>query len=188
MTSPFYIVIWVAGICGLSLLWDKGIKPLALGLFRERIFELRFSLFRLGMTGELPFDSKLYRRTETLLCGLLRFAHRVTFMTYIFSKAEQEKDKKLKDHVDVTAEINLEMSRLAPEARKNFGKIMRDVSRAILLYMAFTSMFFLAASIPIALLRVLGIWRSEKAKEVSNVIEQEAYRSASEQPLTLATA
>ena len=69
----------VGALCAAYFLWTLGIRKFILDMIGERIFELRFELFRLCMNGELEFDDDAYRALETLLSGLLRFGHRISF-------------------------------------------------------------------------------------------------------------
>jgi hypothetical protein len=188
MHNPFYLMVWVAGVCCLWLLWDWAIKSLFLDFFRERVFELRFCLFRMGMDGEVPFDSDVYRQLEVLLCGLLRFSHRISFLTFIFSKMEQKHLIKTEDHVDVAKEISLKIKQLNPDTQEKLVEMLDSVRNAILLYMIFTSLSILSISIVLFLARHIGVWRSEEAKKISGVIEQEAYRAESKRNLTLSPA
>lgn len=183
MQNPIYVLSAVTAACGLWFLWNLGLKPLFLDMFREQIFEVRFRLFRLGMIGELPFDSDAYRALETLLCGLLRFGHRVTFSTYIFSSVEQSRARKEdRDYVDVAQQIGLKVSRLAPETQQKVGAILSDARSAVILYIAFTSLIFLVLLVGWAVLRFLGIRRPSKAK-LSHPVEQEVYRAELRRPL-----
>jgi hypothetical protein len=184
MQNPIYLFSWVLGACALWFLWTLGIKRLFMDLFRERVFELRFQLFSLGMTNELPFDSDTYRTLETLMCGLLRFGHRITFLTFIFSRLEQNEAKKEKDYVDVSQQMALQISRLDANTQKKLREILAGVHLAIVLFMGFTSLLFLLTAAVLAVSKSLGLWRSERAEaELSGVIEREAYRSEARRPL-----
>jgi hypothetical protein len=184
MQSPIFLVSWAAGLCALWFLWSLGIKRLLLDGFRERLFELRFELFRLGCDGSLPFDSDTYRSLETLINGLLRFAHRVFFMSYVLSRIEQEQAKKDKDYVDVSKQLALKISRLDPTARSKVIGILNSIRSAIVLYMTFSSLFLFALIMVLLFLKRLGLWRPDNAKaELSGVIEREAYRFGDRHPL-----
>jgi hypothetical protein len=185
MHSPFYLLIWVTGVCCLWVLWDLGFRRVFLDLFRERIFELRYALFRLGMDGELHFDSDVYRTLEILMCGLLRFGHRMTLLTYIFSRVEQKEAKREKNHLDLSQQLELKISRLDPHVQPKVRALLHEVRRDILLYMAFTSLWFLAILFAGMVARGLGVWRSDR---VTNVIEQEAYWAESRGKACLAAA
>lgn len=189
MQTSFYLLTWITGLCALWFIWDVAIKSLILDLFRDRLFELRFELFRLGMTGELPFDSPTYRTIETLICGLLRFGHRVTLLTVFCSKMEQDKAKTRKDFVDVGAQIALQISRLDPEVQCKLTATLEGLRRAILLYAAFTSLFFLAAFLILTIAKVFGRTQPDRAEaRFSGVIESEAYRAETGRSLVTTTA
>jgi hypothetical protein len=177
MDGALYLLVWVTGLCCLWIFWDQVVKRLLLDLFRERVFELRFDMFRLGMENKIDYNSEVYRQLETLLCGLLRFGHRVTFLTWVFSRAEQERAKKRKDYQDFSSQIALKISRLDPGVQAELSRILSEVSKAIMLYMAFTSLFFLGWFALTLLAKLVGLWRSESVKVVSGVVEQEAYRA-----------
>jgi hypothetical protein len=189
MQSPVLLLSWVIALCVLWFLWSFGIKRLLLDGFRERLFELRFELFRLGVSGEVPFESDTYRSLEILINGLLRFAHRITFLTYLLSVIEQEKAKKDKDYVDTSKQIALKISRLEPDARSKVVNILSSMRTAILLYMVFSSLFFTAVVAVFMILRRTGLWRPEQARaNLTGVIEREAYRFESRRPLKVALA
>lgn len=187
MQSPIYFLSWTAAACLLWLFWSFGIKRLFLDIFRERLFEIRFEMFRLGISGELPFDSETYRTLETLICGLLRFAHRITFLTFLFSRIEQERAQKEKDYVDIGLQISLMISRQDSKTQARLLKILQDLKTAIYVYMAFSSLFLLSLIIVYKVARVLGLWQPGKAeKEISGVVEREAYRAESMRPFRVA--
>ena len=189
MQSSFYLLTWISGLCALWFLWDIGIKKLLLDLFRERLFELRFELFKLGVSGEVAFDSHIYRNLETLICGLLRFGHRITLITFFFSKVEQDRAKKRNDFIDVGQQIALQISRLQPPVQQKLTATLESLRKAILLYAAFTSLFFLAAFVVLTIAKAFGFWRPDQATaEFSGVIESEAYRAESRRSLVVATA
>lgn len=186
MHSPIYILVLVAGLSCLWLFWEYAVKNLLLDVFREQVFVQRFALFQLGMNGQLAFDSEIYRQIETLLCGLLRFGHNVTFLTFMFSREQQEKAKSRTDYVDVSQEIAAKIALLNPDVQAEVAKILLRVQRAILLYVSFTSLLFLIASIGFTLAKLVGVWRPEKAKEISDVVEREAYRAELKRSTVLA--
>ncbi len=189
MLNPGYLLSWVGALCAAWFLWTLGVRRLLLDGMRERLFELRFRLFRLGATGELPFDSEAYRALELLICGLLRFGHRITFLTFLFYKIEIERAKKERDYIDVSQQITLKISRLKPETQGKLGLIMKDVQSALILYMAFSSLFFLSIYSVMKVCKWLGLWHPENAREgVTRVIEREAYLAESRRGIRLATA
>ncbi|WP_263367010.1 hypothetical protein [Edaphobacter bradus] len=186
MQSPIYLMSWVSAACAIWLVWSLGIKPLVLDAYRERLFELRFQLFQLGVDGKLSFNSDTYRTLETLLCGLLRFAHRVTLVTYALSRIEQDKAKKEPDHGNLSQQITLKISRTDPEAQEKLYKLMNELRDAIFLYIAFSSILFMLIAAAFGIAQLLGLWHPEKTKkELTGVIETEAYRTEAKRHLTL---
>lgn len=189
MQSPVFLLSAAAAVVAMWFIWSLGIRKLLLDLMRERLFEVRFELFRLGLSGELPFDSEAYRSIEMLICGLLRFGHRIMFTTYLVSLVETEKAKKEKDYVDVSQQIALKVSRLNPETQVKVLQILQRSHSAFMRYMALSSLFFLAIACVFALLRLLQLWDPDKAEaEVTRVIEREAYLAESRHGARLALA
>jgi hypothetical protein len=179
MQSELYLTIIVMAVAGLWFVWDLGLKKLFLDGFRERLFELRFQLFKMGESGELSFDDEAYRAIETLICGLLRFGHRVTFMGFILSMREQALAKKSDDYVDYSKQIELKISRTPPDVQSQLRKILSDVHSMVTIYMAVSSLLFMVASVVLALLRGLNLFRNFGKREISSVLESEAYRAES---------
>jgi hypothetical protein len=178
MENSIYLLSWVAGLCALWFLWSLGIKPLVLDFFRERLFELRFQLFRLGMNGELDFGNDTYRTLETLLCGLIRFSHRITFLTFIFSLVEQEKAKKEKGYADLGQQIALKISRLDPDTQTKLKALLTGVRSAIILYLVFSSVLFMTIIFLYYVRRLVGLGpKTDDTDEISSVVEREAYRA-----------
>jgi len=189
MQNPIYLVSAVASICGAYLVWSLGIRKLFLDLMRERLFELRFDLFRLAMSGELSFENDAYRSLETLFNGLLRFGHRISFLTWVYSSRAIARAQQEKDYVNVSSQIALKISRLNPEAQKKITRILDDVHTAVIVYMGVSSLFFLLIFSVSKLLGALGLVNFDKKKKVAReVIEREAYVSESRRGLRLAAA
>jgi hypothetical protein len=185
MHSPLYAMICIAGIASLWFLWDRGFRSLYLDLFRERIFEARFALFRLGMDGKIPYDSDLYRQLEVLLCGLLRFGHRATLLSYISLKAHQEQLKNENDYIDISSQIALKISNLEPGIQLEIAHLLSDVRRSILSYLASASLLALAIASVLRVLRMFGIYKPDEAAKISHVVEQEAYQAERKRGLPL---
>ena len=123
------------------------------------------------------------------MCGLLRFAHRITFLTFVFSAVEIEKAKKEKDYVDISQQITLKITRLQPETQAKLGSILKDAHSVLLVYMALSSLFFLSIFAVVKVCKLLGVWHSDNTREgVTRVLEREAYLAETRRGLNLATA
>jgi hypothetical protein len=179
MQSPIYLVIWVTAACAALLIWSLGIKRLILDKFRQRVFELRFELFTLGMNGELSYDDPAYRSYEVLLCGLLRYAHRISALTYFVSVIERNRAKKSKDYVDVSQQIHLRVSRLSPPLQDKLNEIAKKANTVITLYMVFSSLPFAALIISFVIARRLHfIGNEQDAKDTNEQLSRPIVREA----------
>lgn len=186
MQSPLYFMALVGAATGIWLLWDVALKGLFLDAQRERIFELRFKLFELGMRGEVSFDSEAYRTLETLLCGLLRFGHRFTFLTFILSIMEQERTKKDKDYADFTNQLELKISRESETAQVKLREILKSVNTAVVVYTSVSSLIFLSCAMIFGMLRAMHLVDQSGRRIVSSVIERDAYMEESRRPRLVA--
>ena len=177
MQSPVYLLDWFAAACAAWLIWSLGIKSLLLDLFRERLFEIRFGLFSLGLNGELDFNDPAYRSIETLFCGLLQFAHRISFLTYIVSVRERYRAMKDKDYVDVSKLIALRVSRLDPTLQSELNKLAYEARKALTLYMVFNSLPLFTLITTMGIAQRLGLIHLENGgrEQVSLPIEREAF-------------
>lgn len=189
MASELYLLSAVGSVCAFYFIWTLGIRKLFLDILRERLFELRFSLFNLGMNEEMVFDDEAYRSLEILFNGLLRFAHRLTFLTYVLSSIETSKVQKEKDYVSVSAQISLKVSRLEPDVQAKISEILKEAMSAVLIYLAASSLFFLTLYCALKLLDAVGIVQlGEKEDDAREAIEREAYIMGSKQGLNLSAA
>lgn len=177
MRSEIDLTIMTIAIGGLWYLWDQGLKKLFLDWFREQLFELRFELFSLAESGKLSFDDEAYRSIETLLCGLLRFAHRVTFAGFLLSVREQAQAKKSDEYIDYHKQIELKISRTPAAIQETLRRILAQTHVMVSVYMAVCSLLFMAAAVVYASLRALNLVRDWSKKEISSVVENEAYRA-----------
>lgn len=156
------------------------VRKLFLGIFRERLFKLRFDLFRVAASGEIAFDNEAYRSLETLICGLLRFAHRVTLVGFVLSSIEQGRARKANEYVDYHSQIQLKISRDTSEVQEKLCHVLAEVQNAVFVYMFFSSLIVILLGIPLYLLsKMLNF--SGKSRQFSRVMESEVYRAESQQ-------
>jgi len=189
MLNPIYLSSAIAAVCGMYVVWALGIRRLLLDLMREKIFELRFELFRLGTTGEIEFEDPAYRMLETLFCGLLRFGHRITFLSFVISKFATSQAEKEKDYVNVSAQIALRVSQLRPETQAKILEMLKGIQSILMIYIGCSSLLFLSIFSVYKMLEILGIKHLGETKErVVDAIEREAYIAESRRGLQLAPA
>ena len=79
MTAGF-IVRTTLTLLGLILAWRFMVLPTMHDRFRQRLFEIRRSLFLLVADGKVGSTEPAYRQLRDMINGLLRFAERVTLI------------------------------------------------------------------------------------------------------------
>jgi len=87
----------VVSIVHLSLALSLGwvlvfwcVKNYRLDAFRQRLFALRDQLFDYAANGEVPFDHPAYQMLRTRINGMIRFAHRVSFLRLFLTVTVQQ--------------------------------------------------------------------------------------------------
>ena len=83
--APFEMLMACLGAAGCWFLWFYFIKEYRVAAFREQLFSLRDQLFAVAVEGQMSFDDPAYSELRSLINGMIRFAHRVTFLTLIIS-------------------------------------------------------------------------------------------------------
>jgi hypothetical protein len=175
MTNSVYFTIGLVAFLGLCFMWDIALKELFLNMFRERVFGLRFELFEMGVSGELPFDDDTYRSVEILLCSVLRYAYRFTWLRFYLWEKEQNQAKQEKNYEDLGQQLSLKISRTEPAVQAKLNSVVARLHDALIMYMAFTSLYFLAGFAVYYVRGRFGARSAPKDKKVTSVLEQEAY-------------
>jgi hypothetical protein len=134
-------------------------------------------LFQIAESGELPFDDQAYRSIETLLCGLLRFGHRLTFLSFFLSSREQSLARKDKDYIDYAKQIELKVMRTPAPVQKKLASILAETHKAVLIYVSVSSLLFMIAAALFAFLRAVNLTKNAGNRAISSVVESEAYRA-----------
>lgn len=183
------LLIWVTALCVIGLIWNFGIKAMLLDGLRERLFQLRSELFSLAVEGEISYSDPAYRSFEMLLCGLLRFAHRITFLTYCFSVYQQSLASKDKNRVDLGQQIALRVSRLDATTQEKLNRITIETRNAVFLYMFLSSVPLFTLVSTRLFLKYSGLLPLEDTKsQLISPIEEEAYRCEKRKKLRVAYA
>jgi hypothetical protein len=178
MTSGFvHLFITICAACGMILVWQVGVKSLALDAFRARLFEIRRELFYLGESGRIRFDDDAYRMLEARINALIQFAHRVSFITFLLSFVENQRAKRQKDYVNITEEFSLTLSRVADaEVRRDMEHMMERISTALLCYFVITSHVVQLGMLALTFQRLFSPSRVKKREQqTAYVFEREAY-------------
>ena len=129
---------------GLLFLLHSLYRRLFLDLFRGRLFLLRERWFDLALDPKstLRFDSDLYRSVEQSLCGILRFAHRISFMFFVIQRVS-ERVQNIEMDVAPVERINKSVDSIDDDYTRNMAfQIWKDIPATMLVYMACTSILF----------------------------------------------
>lgn len=179
----------VAFLFVIYFLWRR----LRLDIFRDHLFRLRERWFDLALDSDstLQFDSPLYRSVEQSLCGMLQFAHRVSFSFVVLMRIG-ERIQNIESDVEPIERITRDVKQIPDEyTRTKAVDIWTGIPAAILNHMVLTSIvFFLLAAIRFVLL-LLRRRHERSTKEsvlkqhepVLEKIETTAYRSLASEPV-----
>lgn len=120
-------------------------RRLRLDIFRDHLFHLRERWFDLALdpSSTIQFDSPLYRSVEQSLCGMLQFAHRVSF-SFIVLVRIGERIQNIETDVEPIERITGSIKKIPDEYTRNKAVDIWDgIPVAILNYMMSTSLVFL---------------------------------------------
>jgi hypothetical protein len=166
--AAFEMLIACVGAAGCWVLWFFFIKDYRLSNFRESLFSLRDELVQCVAEGHLTFEDSAYVELRSLINGMLRFAHRVTFLSLITSvrsssvdDPDQDPYRRWKDAVDL----------LAPDAKARVESIHNRLWSAFMGQLVSGSVCLLGTSL---LLTPLFFLRSQVRRFFSAKYEPES--------------
>ena len=181
--------VGVALLFLIYFLWRR----LRLEIFRDHLFQLRERWFDLALDSgsTIHFESPLYRSVEQSLCGMLQFAHRVSFSFVVLVRIG-ERIQNIETDVEPIERIEESIRKIPDEyTRSKSVEIWKGIPMAILGHMMSTSLvFFFLTTVQFVLL-FLRRRRTRAAKEsvmkrnepVFEKIETTAYRNLAPESL-----
>lgn len=173
-----YFFATVLSFSGLYLIWEFAWRPSILDAYRSRLFEIRNYLFNLGASGKISFDDPAYRSIELLINGLIRYAHRLSFVSYIQSMQKKEDVDAAHGSIRFSERLGVQLEKASPEVRDEIKRLHRMVSRAVFYYLIATSIVC-KLSVLVAILLIPfdpENARNKKDKAV-RLIENQAYNA-----------
>jgi hypothetical protein len=175
-----YVLVTVVSLSCVWSVWQFGFKPMFLDGFRQRLFELRLELFAFAEQGRISYDDEAYRAIEILLNGLIRYAHRMSFLTWVCTVRENARARReSKDIPDFGQQVALKIARLDPEMQIQISQLLSKVHSALALYLTANSLVFKLAAVWVLILRMCRpVETKEQFTQQVFVLEYEAYRSA----------
>jgi hypothetical protein len=176
--AAFEMLIAATGAAGCWVIWFYLIKDYRVSNFRERLFSLREELFQFAALGHVSFDDPAYVELRALINGMLRFAHRVTFLTLITSVRNSSADDTDQNPYQRWKES---LDHLAPETQKQLELLHDKLFSAFMGQLVSGSVVLL----PISLLLTAGFFlRSQLTKFFSaSSPEETSPKSAMERDL-----
>lgn len=118
-------IVSLSGLIALWAFWYYLWKPQRVDIVRQKLFALRSDLFDLAADGALPFDHPAYTQLRLLINGLIRFAHRATFLNLILAAKQSEKIPS-----DVLIAWQKSVQKLPEESRNQLMAVHEKVSDA----------------------------------------------------------
>lgn len=79
MASQIHLVFFIIGTTVFWLVYHTQYRECRILYLRERLFEIRDSLFQDAKNGKLSFDDEAYGLIRLTLNGMIRFAHELSF-------------------------------------------------------------------------------------------------------------
>lgn len=154
------LIVSTGSLFGLWFLYFKLYRDYRTDLFRQRLFRLRDDLFEEARRGALSFDDPSYRMLRGLLNGYIRFAHRVSFLSFVFFAWSYEPAA---DSTSALAEWNRELSKHKGDSRKLLEKYHQTAHLLLIDQVVFTSFFLAVAALTMIL--ALGVKRVLKERD-----------------------
>ena len=180
--------IGIAFLFLIYFLWRR----LRLEIFRDHLFHLRERWFDLALDSgsTIKFESLLYRSVEQSLCGMLQFAHRVSFSFVVLVRIG-ERIQNIETDVEPIERITKGIGKIPDEYTHDKAVDIWDgIPMAIHNYMMSTSFVFFFWTIVQFILFFLRRRHTQTAKEsvvkrneVLEKIETTAYRNLAPESL-----
>ena len=167
--DAFYSCVTICACGGLFLVWELGFRELFLEDFRDSLFVVRKRLYALSQEGRINCDSKAYRSVESLLNGVIRYAHRFTFVAMVLSLREMH--RRASNGPDFTAELKGQVDTISDaQVRRELNAIMVETSTLMAKYIAKSSV-----CMRLTLLFFKVKKRPDPEQRAINNFEREAY-------------
>lgn len=151
---------------------------------RQRLFDVRASLFLEAANGKIAFDSDAYRYTRTVLNGMLRFAHRLS-LSRIFAIAVFVP----RNETQGASEREKDFLSGCPAQDRTVARQYLHQANMLFIRHLLTSPFAWALLLPVVcwlLIHVahrnLVLWASRKTKRIQRRVDAVAYEIGSYEP------
>lgn len=164
--APFQMLIACIGAGACWALWFYFVKEYRVAAFRERLFSIRDQLFDFAASGQVSFDDPAYSELRALINGMLRFAHRVSFLTLLTSARNPSLNADSSNPYQHWKDSLLD---LAPEKRERLEQIHNQLVSAYMKQLVEGSIILF----PIAVLLLIGFSLRAQLKRFFSAQESE---------------
>lgn len=147
--APFEMLISCIGAGACWMLWFYFVKEYRVDAFRERLFSVRDRLFDFAASGQVSFDDPAYSELRALINGMLRFAHRVSFLTLLTSVRNPSSGSEVSNPYQHWKDSLVD---LAPETKEHLEQIHSQLFSAYMKQLVEGSIVLL----PIATILLMG--------------------------------
>jgi hypothetical protein len=161
-------LLTLTSIAGLLWLMYWGFQSYRIDKFRFQLFSLRAELFDLGLGGDISFDHAAYSELRNTLNGFLRFADRLSLLSYFLITRDLRRMIQAGEVVVVKVDANPLHSDLQPGVIAQLRDIRSRMHVAVFEQIIFSSPAFVLTSIPFLLamlIRFVGhrfVWSAFK--------------------------
>lgn len=178
----FSAAIAMCALGCLFILWELGFRLLFLEDFRDSLFVVRDRLYALAQQDLISCDSPEYRSVEILINGLIRFAHRFSFLMLVRARVLRSVEENSAADDFAMALINNINAVQDTRVRTELQNVVVETGVLLSKYIAKGSFCLIVLS---AWRRIHSVPRLEK--EAVSAIEREAYNAyASEKGYAIA--
>ena len=139
MTAETFIIVVEAIVCAAVLVWFVAVpwQSVWIAVSRQRIFELRDSLFDMAADGKIEFSNPDYIRSREFLNGCIRFSHKINFEGFLLWALCVD----LRSKTELTLLDDME-NILDKNVRQEIRTVIRKAVFSIFGYMAIRSLIF----------------------------------------------
>lgn len=169
MSSSYYLTVAVFSLLGLWLLWFYGYQEYLSSRFRFRLFRVRSELFSMAASGLVRFDDPAYCGLRFRLNALLRFAHRISFLSLIVALISGPPSPKAESY---QARWRVSVAKLPEDAKAQIEGLEQEMVGSFASHIVWGSLVLIPLALLIRLLKVLLVVVMRVARrDVENVVK-----------------
>jgi len=141
MTESIIAFLGTVSIFGLWGLFFFVYRDYRNDLMRQRLFAIRDRLFDEALDGNIDFNASAYGMTRTILNGVIRFSHDLSFFRFalvIFAESRIGKN----DQDTFNSEYDKALKGVSDEQKELLAKIQVEMATVVLTHMVHCSFIF----------------------------------------------